>query len=167
MYAPILPLLRQVASPSATAADLEAAVAALLERAAARQHPLKAAAALLRTHRDAAGLTEPLEAALMERVGAWHRARQREAAPIATTATAEYCGEEQAAAILGISAAVLRTQLGDPLRRRAYGYPEWNGTEFRFALAAVRTETKHGFLAALPEREPLEELLPDWCRRSR
>lgn len=167
MHARILPLLRQLAAPSATAADLEAAVLAITDRAAVRSHPLKAAAALLRTHRGSAGLTEPLETALMARVAAWHRARQREASPISSTPAAEYCGEARAAAILGISEAVLRTQLGDPLRRRAYGYPEWDGSEFRFALAALRPETKHAFIAALPEREPLDEMLPEWCRRFR
>lgn len=144
-------------------ADLEPVAEALAAKAAQRRFPLKSAAATLRTHRRPAQLGAATVGRLLERTAALLAART----PAQAAADdAEWCGEERAAAIAGVRVDELRTLMIDPVQRRLHGCPYWNGREWRFPLAALRTATRTTFLAALPDRDPCEDLLPPWCRRS-
>lgn len=71
----------------------------------------------------------------------------------------------QAASRLEVRVDTLLRRLEQFENRRRLGYPQWDGYQWRFASLAVEPETSAGFLATLPEHEPLEDLLPDWCVR--
>lgn len=159
----LIPLLRSL-PPLPTHQDVSQAVEALARQSALKRQPLKSIAAYLRTHRAAAELTDEAVEAIMIAARRVVEAQLLEAPP--APSEAEYCGEDRAAAILGISAGELRTLLIDPLQRRAHGYPLWTGREWRFPLTALRPATRPTYIASLPDAEPLEELLPEWCRRS-
>lgn len=70
-----------------------------------------------------------------------------------------------AAARLELREDTLNRRLDRPENRRRYGYPRWDGYQWWLSSPMVEPETSATFLAALPDREPLEELLPDWCIR--
>lgn len=159
----ILSLLRAIPADP-TAEDLDPVVDALLKRSGPKPFPLKSVAAVLRVHREPARLDEKLIREIMSRAGRAATALRPRSGPAAAEPAA-YCGETRAAAVLGISVSDLRTRMIDPLQRRAHGYPHWDGREFRFPLAALLPEVRHGYLEGLPLNEPLQELLPEWCRR--
>lgn len=71
----------------------------------------------------------------------------------------------RAASRLEIREDTLLRRIDRAENRRRLGYPSWDGYQWKFPSLAVEPETSAMFLARLPEREPLEELLPDWCIR--
>ncbi|HET7552347.1 MAG TPA: hypothetical protein VFK04_13745 [Gemmatimonadaceae bacterium] len=71
----------------------------------------------------------------------------------------------ETAARLVIGDETLRRRLDHHEHRRRLGYPHWDAYQWHFSSLAIEPETSAKFLAALPEHEPLEELLPDWCIR--
>lgn len=71
----------------------------------------------------------------------------------------------ETAARLVIGDDTLLRRLDHHEHRRRLGYPHWDAYRWHFSSLAVEPETSAKFLAALPEHEPLEELLPDWCIR--
>jgi len=71
----------------------------------------------------------------------------------------------QAAGRIEVRVDTLLRRLEQFDHRRRLGYPQWDGYQWRFSSLAVEPETSAAFLATLPEHEPLEDLLPDWCVR--
>jgi hypothetical protein len=157
----IVDLLRGLpARPSPQA--LEPVAQALADKAAEKRVPLKSVAATLRTHGGHVRLSKATVAELTRRAGDILAESRRDNLP---TEKPEYCGEERAAILLDLRLDNLRRLLIDPGQRRLVGYPYWTGSESRFPLAALRSETHHDYVAALPDHDPLPELLPPWCRR--
>jgi hypothetical protein len=162
MTAPTLTDLLLLLRGSADPAQVEAVAEKLAAKAGKRPYPLKSAAATLRHHRKSLRIGPAAEQAVLERTAALLAARQ----PTHERDDPEFCGEERAAALLGVSRDELRRLMIDPGQRRLAGYPHWDGREWRFPLAALRAGTRHAFLAALPRTDACEDLLPPWCRRS-
>jgi hypothetical protein len=161
----LLDLLRSLPEHP-TQAELEPLAQALIAKAGPKPYPLKSVAATLRTHRKTILISDDTVRRLCCRAGEILEEQRRLALAPAETA-AEYCGEHAAAALLGDEPARLRRRMIEPAQRRAHGYPLWDGSEFRFPLAALRAETRSTYLASLPGAEPAPEHLPDWCRRER
>jgi hypothetical protein len=163
MSRPDLSLLLRGLPSFPSSSDLAPIIDLVVAHAEVRAHPLKSAAALLRKHRGGTGVSDEVIASISK--AAKQRILSSRRARATPRIDAEHCGEATAAALLGIPREQLRQRLIDPGQRRALGYPDWDGTEFRFPLLALRGATRHASLAALPEAEPLPELLPPWCRR--
>jgi len=87
------------------------------------------------------------------------------AAVPAASSSPEFVDELAAAALLGVCRAELRRLMVDPGQRRAHGWPVWDGSGFRFPALALKAASKATFVVGLPEQEPYEDLLPEWCRR--
>jgi hypothetical protein len=163
MTAPTLTDLLLLLRSNANPAQVEAVAENLAAKAGQRPYPLKSAAATLRHHRKSLRIGPAAEQAVLERTAALLATRQ----PTHESCDdPEFCGEERAATLMGVSRDELRRLMIDPGQRRLAGYPYWDGREWRFPLAALRAVTRHAFLAALPRTDPCEDLLPPWCRRS-
>jgi hypothetical protein len=68
----------------------------------------------------------------------------------------------RAAAHLGLHAVTLERRLVDPLYRRLYGWPWYDGHVWRFRSAALDARTSARVMAELPSEEPFH-LLPVHC----
>lgn len=73
----------------------------------------------------------------------------------------------ECAAVLELHPNTLAARLRQLQYRRLYGWPLWDGHQWRFAAAAVDPATAVAHLATLPSVEPaaVESMLPDWCER--
>lgn len=59
----------------------------------------------------------------------------------------------------------LRDRLRQWQYRQRYGWPQWDGHEWRIAPAVLDSKTAAAFLAAQPLLESIPHLLPAWCDR--
>lgn len=125
--------------------------------------PLKSIAALLRAHRT--------DARLSARVVEDLTARAAELLPAPTAATTlverEHVPTRVAAKLVGEDPNALHQRMICPDMRALYGWPFWDGHQFRFPLLALRAGTRPTFLSSLPavEPAPIAVTLPTWCRR--
>ena len=126
--------------------------------------PTKSIGAVLRSHRgpEAANLSPSVVASLTAIAS---RLLPPTVAP--PEPVREHLPLRAAAKYLDEKADGLRARLADPSQRRLYGWPYWDGEDFRLPLTALRAESRAVYLAALPEREPdaIAATLPTWCRR--
>jgi hypothetical protein len=131
-----------------------------------RQNPKKALAVTLR-HLKGDLSTHALEliaGLVQEQLGTDRRPRV--AAPVRPTGT--WLTLQGAAATLDLHPNTLAERLRAVRYRRLYGWPVWDGHQWRIATDAVDPATAATYLATAPSDEPLaiELMLPEWCERS-
>lgn len=153
--------------PFPTDTDLAPVVALLADSAQlAAKRPLGSLMALLRHVADA--LAPAVRERLVDLTTTELDARRRVPDTYAAAAvppTGRWYTLPEAAARLGIGSVTLLRRLERPEHRRRLGYPQWDGRQWRFPSPVLDPDTFAAALAALPDQEPLEELLPDWCIR--
>jgi hypothetical protein len=77
----------------------------------------------------------------------------------------EWLTVTEAAVRLRIREATLLERLRTWEGRRRLGWPQWDGHRWRISSVAVDPADAASHLASLCVREPLAELLPEWCER--
>lgn len=161
----LLALLRSIPRRP-TEQHLVPAIDALIEYASHSRQPAMSAAALIRSHAKAAGLSSAvalqLSASVTDHFRQARRREQREERD-----RRDHVPLTNAAAMLGEQPADLLAKLIDPAQRRLYGWPYWSGTMFMVPILACRAATRATFLDTLPPNEPaaIAATLPTWCRR--
>lgn len=160
----LLPLLQQL--PARPSADDCARIAELLAEACrARQQPKKALAVTLR-HLGPA-VSPQVQRLLLDLVSE-RLTVYRPAAPSEPQApVGRWLSLHESAAALDLHPNTLAERLRQPHYRRLYGWPVWDGHQWRFASVAVDPATAIAHLATLPTDEPpaVESMLPAWCHR--
>ena len=161
----LLPLLQQLPSQPAPS-DCNQIVELIVEACRTRTQPKKALAVTLRhikahmtaeVHRLVSNLVS-------ERLDV---PRLPTPAPVAIP-TGRWLSLRAAAAVLELHPNSLAERLRTVRYRRLYGWPIWDGHQWRLAAAAIDPATAAACLATLPADEPLAIglMLPDWCERT-
>jgi len=150
-----------------TEEELAPLVSLLADTVSCTARPLASLKAYLR--HNAGSLSQEVREQIADRVAA-DVASRRTTHPAGDSPHSAPVGDwysgPRAAARLQMPWRTLRGRLHLAEHRRRYGYPRWDGYEWKFASLAIEPSTAASFAAALPDVEPLEELLPDWCIRA-
>lgn len=90
-----------------------------------------------------------------------------EPAAIAPTVAAPWIDVSEAAAALRTQRKTLLERVKLVRYRHLYGWPFWDGHQWRFSAAALDPATHAAHMATLCSREPTAHvaMLPDWCER--
>lgn len=161
----LLPLLQQLPSQP-TAADCERIIDRVVEVCRTRPQPRKALAVTLRHLRT--DMSPHLDRLLSGLVSERLAGAGRPASTEGQSPAGRWLTLHEAAAVLELHPNTLAERLRAQRYRRLYGWPIWDGHQWRFAAVAIDSATAAACLATLPTDEPLaiELMLPDWCERA-
>lgn len=148
-----------------TAADLEPLAAELTSACAQCKQPRKSLALHLRYVKDVAttatlGVLENLVKEALE--------RGSHTTPITTQLpSGSWLNVAEAARVLDVREKTLQDRLKDPAFRYLYGWPHWDGHQWRISSPAIAPGESVAHLDRLPQREPAAQvaMLPDWCTK--
>lgn len=148
--------------------DLITATAQLLaDHVASRPQPDMAVGALFR--HNAPSLSPDLKQTIREEALAIIRARSAAAERQCLASHVEEDGGwlvvHEAAPRLRLQERTLLERLKQWQYRRMYGWPRWDGHRWLMPALAADSSRAAAFLASQPARDPLEDLLPEWCER--
>lgn len=148
-----------------TEAEIETAVAALVNSALAAKQPLMSVGASLR--HGAKDMDPGLRERLRDAANALILKRSATPAllPVVPTGTPEWRTVREAARELGCSEAVLVERLRRYEHRRRLGWPMFDGYRWLIPAAVLDPMRRAAFLLAQPAEEPLPDLLPPSCER--